>query len=327
MKSFKLIAAAVAAACAVTSAPASEPAAMIYYESSTILPSNFTFSHESQIITYEAIDGFYVATVLGKDFHETRTIYLPLESVMTGSIEEYKNYDGEWVSRDYLYETILHPAELQYENYERGQFQFSNLNLSQTFFNSDEAYEYVMPISKIVTETTEEDQNNDGAPDRITTYYNIHITGCKIMSDNGTTLNTIEFPEEIGGTPSFHLLQFNGERYLLIGYNRRDEDKSYYVTLYYHIPSDGSKLDLVRREESKVRTSQDGKNLIISFDGDCSYDNIEIFDAAGRKALGRNIDSTAKEASVNISDLSQGTYILRATSQSGEKMSCKIAIR
>ena len=200
--------------------------------------------------------------------------------------------------------------------------------LSQTLFNSDDSYEYVMPVMEVISETeTSVDQNGD--PNSIITYYTPYVLGFKIMSENGTTLHSIEFPEQmhhIDGT----LLQLNGKNYLIVsGYilqGGREGDKKF-ADLYYHIPSDGSKLELVRHDERKLQTTQKGKNLIISFDGDSNYDNIEIFDASGRKSLGRNIDRTADEVSVNISDLSQGTYILRATSQSGENMSCKIAIR
>lgn len=251
---------------------------------------------------------------------------MPTESIMTGRISEYKDYNGKWVTYENLSEEIIYPCELSYQN---DQFQYSTLYISQSYFNNDEVYEYIRPITKVIDYTIEEDENHDGTTDRITTYYDRHISGYKIMSDNGTTLQTIELPEEMDGYSSCALLELGDNKYLGVSGRifQEDSDEPRYVTLYYHIPSDGSRLQLVRREESKVKAAQDGKNLIISFDGDCSYDNIELFDAAGRKALGRNIDSTAKEASVNISDLSQGTYILRATSQSGEKMSCKIAIR
>lgn len=325
MKSFKLIATAFAAACAATSSFATAPVATIYSDTNQFLPGILTSNHESQIIHYELIDNFYVGTIYDTDFNNTHTVYMPTESVMYGSIEEIKDTNGEWISNEHLFEYPIHPVFIIYWG---DQIQYGNGKLTQTFFNSDDSYEYIMPIIKVISDTKITSTDQDGNPNRITTDYTRWATGFNIMSENGTTLHTIELPEKMDGYGfGCNLIQLNKKKYLCVyGYTQREGDRKY-AHLYYHIPSDDSKLELVRYDEGNLQTTQNGKNLIISFDGDSNYDNIEIFDASGRKALGRNIDSTANEASVNISDLSQGTYILRATSQSGEKISCKIAIR
>lgn len=84
MKSFKLIAAVVAATCAAATSFATTPVATIYSETSTFLPGDLTSNHESQIIYHELIDGFYVGTIYDTDLNNTHTIYMPTESVIGG---------------------------------------------------------------------------------------------------------------------------------------------------------------------------------------------------------------------------------------------------
>ena len=70
---------------------------------------------------------------------------------------------------------------------------FRTIYLTQTLFNTDEKYEFLMPLYSSTIETGEDDRDGDGVVDFRYTSTNNSIIGFQIVSEDGTVLQTVNF--------------------------------------------------------------------------------------------------------------------------------------
>lgn len=140
-------------------------------------------------------------------------------------------------------------------NSERG-----SAKISQTLFNDDDKYEFILP-EMAVFETTykdwwneNEDWWNETYETTFVTYYEHRVIGYKIVSEDGTILHKIILNEEKDPDMecSAYIMSIGEKNYLVIYYHASEnEDKiieGYEVTRFYEIKKDsnGANIQKVR---------------------------------------------------------------------------------
>jgi hypothetical protein len=115
-------------------------------------------------------------------------------------------------------------VSMELEDFDQSCDDFRKIYLTQTIFNSDDKYEYLMPVFTIKNESNEEDRDGDGEIDLKDTWTNAVMTGIQVVSETGTVIQAINFPN---GFKSYSdskndvdLIKINGKLYISIsGYD------------------------------------------------------------------------------------------------------------
>ena len=131
-------------------------------------------------------------------------------------------YTGDWQvvneGKDKHYSDMI---SLDLEDFDQSCNDFRQIYISQTIFNSDDKYEYLMPVISIVNDSFEEDRDGDGVIDYRGSGTTPKMTGIKVVSESGEVLQTINFPDGFTSSPSKgdDLMKINNKLYLRIGGN------------------------------------------------------------------------------------------------------------
>ena len=108
------------------------------------------------------------------------------------------HYTGEWVDyeSDFRGKSTSTIYWLYYIDYDSGVFSldYDNCTVTQTLFNNDEKYEYVVPFADgSLSSMWTKDRDGDGEVDSYEKYYGEATAGFHIMSEDGTILNTVTY--------------------------------------------------------------------------------------------------------------------------------------
>ncbi len=218
-------------------------------------------------------------------------------------------YSGEWDTVDYTYND--QPNELEtidwYDLQGNSLYDDAELSITQTLFNTDDKYEYVRGIYQQTTDTYEEDRDDDGEVDMITTYYDSEMVGFEIVNTDGDVLQSISTKSPIVDC-NFSLLTINDKCYWVL--------EDYYTSeSYWYALNSGSNTGLTmvqtpfdmrvsptmaRRSQSiTIETSDELKNRVVN-----------IVDASGKSVWRQIIPAGQKSIRVNASKLSKGLNVV-----------------
>lgn len=130
-------------------------------------------------------------------------------------------YTGDWqVVNEGKYKSYSDIISLDLEDFDQSCSDFRQIYISQTIFNSDDKYEYLMPVISIVNDSFEEDRDGDGVIDYRGSGTTPKMTGIKVVSESGEVLQTINFPDGFTSYSSNgDLMKINNKLYLRIGGN------------------------------------------------------------------------------------------------------------
>ena len=139
--------------------------------------------------------------------------------------EHTRGYTGDWQvvneDRGKSYSGII---TMYLKDFDQSCDDFRNIYLTQTVFNSNDKYEYLMPVLATENKSHEEDRDGDGNIDVRDTETSAIWTGIQVVSETGTVIQTINFPNGfksyINSKNDVDLIKINGKLYLSIeGYD------------------------------------------------------------------------------------------------------------
>ena len=152
---------------------------------------------------------------------------------------------------------------------------FRTIYLTQTLFNTDEKYEFLMPLYSSTIETGEDDRDGDGVVDFRYTSTNNSIIGFQIVSEDGTVLQTVNFDGDFtlpdNGKGDVDLLKIHSKLYLCFN--------GYTSCLLYSIDSATSSVRMMTMENlssvpaggynlsGRLTRGEKGVNIIHMSDG------------------------------------------------------------
>lgn len=252
--------------------PLLEPVVGDYGDGFDFIPSVFSYDGKTQLFI-EDEDGF---AILDSDFRKSKTILTNSSSVI-------------WP---------------YYNNPELLAMDETDVPLTQTLFNSDSHYEYMV-------EVRESDL----------------ISGFKIVNDEGRILQAVSYPQGFGDSNYVEVNVWNiNEEYFLI-VNTMSND----MLVYKINRSDsGTPLTYSGKMKSRMavspRAARRSMPVTVSLDGDADYSDVQLVDESGRTVMSMPVNGQTSVV-IETSSLRSGMYIVRATGDSGEHEACKIIIR
>lgn len=212
-----------------------------------------------------------------------------------------------------------------------------SFRLSQTLFNTDNAYEYVMPI--ITTETFEEqemgwdDAKQQEVVVRKITGTTTRVSGLKIVNENGATVNTITFDSNFGvyfTTSGIDMIDLDGNIYLAVEGNlKKSATESVRATIVYSIDAQTNSVRQLSMEEGmriSPTMARRSEMITITLEGNNDQSRqVNIVNATGRTVKRINVPAGQRSVQVNASELSTGLNIVNVSGQ--KTQTCKIIVR
>ena len=250
------------------------------------------------------------------------------------SRETYTDTWGEAVR--YNYKRTYGPIGLR----RTGDIDYKTFYLSQTLFNNDDAYEYLMPVV-----TTEEsgvyyekryDYYKEEDVDAIKVSGTTpRVTGYKIMSDNGSTVATISFDSNFifynSDTPDvIDLNGNNGNIYLAFdGYFQKSADETVRANVVYSIDSKTSAVrQVVMNTGMRVDPTMARRSDVITVSLDGKSDKtrqVQVVNAAGKTLKRISVPAGQNTIRINANELSVGLNVVNVDGDRGS--ATKIIVR
>lgn len=258
----------------------------------------------------------------------------------SGTLKYYgPSLTGAWKedpeeSNKYSFE--IRPLNLYYydmtSSYDDGSFL-----ITQNLFNTDKAYEYVVPICQLVVErTTETDRDGDGEPDQIVTWYGRTYPGFKIMQDNGNVLATIMLDEGYSLNTyesDFTFVHFENKNYIVANVQKAGSDgETEYASIFYAItPGDAASIKAVRTERTGLKATPEfarkNEMVVVDFRGIENAKLLSVVNGNGQTVMQTPVANGQTSYRLNTSNLPAGLYVVKVDNGKRMTESCKIVVR
>lgn len=267
--------------------------------------------------------------------------YIKHGDVITQHYVQYDISYTDWVDKGTTTESYteeLRPLRLENLNLNNNDTRlYMRFYLSQTLFNSDESYEYLVPKYKLV-EGTYSGGTSIVDPSRIeltrstvvSKKASLALCGFQVVSEDGNVLQDLMFDNYLGGS------YVNDPVVLTIGSNtyiafdgRDSEGKS--VTIFYKIDPTTSSIQKVRTVPGGMNLSSTiankGADIQVNFsDNNEKGSEISVFSANGAKVKSLKVPAGQKTATFNVNG-SAGMYLVNRAQNGKANETKKIVIK
>lgn len=221
--------------------------------------------------------------------------------------------------------------------------------VSQTLFNEDEAYEYLIPKFKMVEASTggptmsEDSSTGSGyleEPIELTrktllTKESVALVGFQVIGEKGNVLKDLSFEDYLGGSSIWDaaVVTIGANIYLAFdGHNY--EDNNYEVndaTIFYKIDRTTSSIQKVRTVPGGMNLSSTiankGADIQVNFnDNNEKGSEISVFSVNGAKVKSVKVPAGQKTASFNVNG-SAGMYLVNRAQNGKANETKKIVIK
>lgn len=198
--------------------------------------------------------------------------------------------------------------------------------VSQTLFNSDAAYEWIMPILEAVEVSYSNESEQVSGTE-------VKCTGISAVSENGATVASTKYPTGYFSNhqPDIYLYDLDGTAFLVVSLHKDDNqyDDDYYVV--YELTDGGSSLKMVGTPMSvgvSPRAPRIGENVTVSLGEPAGKDCfVEVVSSTGRTVLRRKMTAGDTSTSINTADFNKGIYIVTVNGQGNAREAAKIIVR
>ena len=157
--------------------------------------------------------------------------------------EELERYESSVYSA--YFKDRVYYADLRYESE-------GSATITQTLFNNDEKYEFILPVMKLFTEEGSYSEYNGTQ----TTYYRNKPIGYKIVSEDGTVLQEI-IVDEVGENDEIDasVIHIGDKIYLIIQTYCGESGKDCEMTYFYEINKNTNSIQKVREMPGAMRVN------------------------------------------------------------------------
>jgi hypothetical protein len=272
---------------------------MSEFHSFAKLPAKYTADSKDKVI------------IANYEYRSTRKTYYTIYDASFTLVKEITADSTEFTD-SYYYPCVMNLYA--FDNFDGG----SNvsgyaINVTQTLFNNDAKYEYLMVVVEEV------DGYSEG-------------TGFKVKSEDGTTVASVKFPEgyvlySLSDNDAY-LLELDGVNYIII--KVEDSDSYDYYNLVYEIDRSSSSVKQVGAP-IKVKVSptivERGEMINVALpEIGANTGAINVVSTSGAVVFNQKVEAGTSQASIDTSSLQRGLYIV--TIDNGKtRESTKIIIR
>ena len=227
------------------------------------------------------------------------------------------------------------------------------LPFSQTFFNNDEAFEYVrfkaeiaeggesnfrsvsddsQSPEKYLFGITDTDRDGDGETDYKRTVFGVHYSGLEVVNVNNQVLYTFPMPDNAEGKPSVELFKSDNSILAQVNYNWHDEQGHYVQTVrFYRIDKSTGGIAKVVKEENHITArpnpASKGTPVIVDVPPSTSVRTIRVNALNGSTIMSLKIEADETQVPVPTENLPSGIYLITLTDKGHTSETCKIIVR
>lgn len=225
------------------------------------------------------------------------------------------------------------------------------LPFSQTFFNDDEAFEYVRFKAEVAeggesnfisgsSPSAEEylfgitatDRDGDGEADYKRTVFGVHYTGLEVVNENNQVIYTFPMPDNAEGKPSVEFFKSDNSILAQVNYNWYDEQGRYVQTVrFYRIDKATGGIAKVVKEENHITARPNpvskGAPVVVDVPASTSERTIRVNALNGSIIMSLKIEADATQVSVPTYNLPSGIYLITLTDKGHTTETCKIIVR
>ena len=178
---------------------------------------------------------------------------------------------------------------------------------TQTLFNDDEAWEYLVPVQEeysTIDGVRVEEATTEGIVLYRTVSKGMKTTAINVVSENGTVLASIPFGEELS-KGYLDVLLLEGTIFFQLGLY---DDNEYYDYLYRY-DKEGGDLDKVAavRRSNRFATLE-GDRLDVNLEDADANGNLLLTNSLGKVLHSEKVQRGKGSASINTSSLPEGIY-------------------
>lgn len=225
------------------------------------------------------------------------------------------------------------------------------LPFSQTFFNDDEAFEYVRFKAEVAeggesnfisgsSPSAEEylfgitatDRDGDGEADYKRTVFGVHYTGLEVVNENNQVIYTFPMPDNAEGKPSVEFFKSDNSILAQVNYNWYDEQGRYVQTVrFYRIDKATGGIAKVVKEENHITARPNpvskGTLVVVDVPASTSERTIRVNALNGSIIMSLKMEADATQVSVPTYNLPSGIYLITLTDKGHTTETCKIIVR
>lgn len=264
-----------------------------------------------------------------------------------------QKYDGEWMTR--IWEEVpisnfctpLCNDVAKLNHWNGGVY----LPFSQTFFNDDDAFEYVRfkaevaegGESSFVSESnpspeeylfgiTESDRDGDGEVDYKRSVFGVHYSGLEVVNEDDEVLYTFPMPDNAEGKPNVTFFKSDDSILAQVDYNRYDDRGNYFNTVrFYRIDKTAGNIAKVIKEENHLSArpnpASKGSPIVVDLPTSSNERTIRVNSLNGSPLMSIKIEADATQISVPTDTLPSGIYLVTLTDNGKTSEACKIIVR
>lgn len=244
----------------------------------------------------------------------------------TERIEDGEITSGDTMGRDY----VIPCLGVGYLNLDEGgsALSFSTATLTQTLFNNDSKFEYILPHFD-GTVFSYEYQGGDYYSGDTIMYrkYHSEATGFDIFNEDGDVVATIRLGDgEYVGAEGVEAYIFKwGENYFFVGSVCRDNWRDVYGYPYskyyfYRIDRQTQKIEQVASVPFSVRPTvmERGQEIIVELDEGANAREIDVVNALGQTVKRVPVAAGQREVRINSAELGSGMNFINTRTPEGQ---------
>lgn len=232
----------------------------------SVVPKMFSFTGKPVLVTENHKSK--VVSIYDDDLNVARTFNVQAqECTERYETQQLNTLTGEWetinTQESSDYGSIY---ELDFEDYDNNTYPDQPFSVTQTLFNNDEKFEYVVPVCKASDEIQNEyDSDGDGVVDHRTLIHRWDTNGFKVVNEDGQTV--LELDDKFGG--ELKIMKLNGNLYLTTseGYFYKIDSKTSSVEKVSSVPASVSVKARYSLDGRRLSRPERGVNVLLREDG------------------------------------------------------------
>lgn len=215
--------------------------------------------------------------------------------------------------------------------------QDNNAHLTQTLFNTDAAYEYLLPVYSVETVAEydgatgyDEVKGKEMVIEKISGTM-LRMSGVKVVDDTGATVATFTFDSNFSlSNSSPDVFDLGGKKYIAFsGYIQKSAGESVSAMVIYSIDSETSAVRQVAMETGmrvNPTIAHRSDMITVSLEGDSNkVRKVRVVNAAGKTVKVVNVPAGQRSIQLHANELSNGLNIVNVEGEAAN--TCKVIVR
>lgn len=303
------------------------------------VPDKFAFNNKGSfyIRNYDEDSRIETITLYNSDIQETAHFDIKSDKLYNYLIRRERQqdaegkYTGEWVeTRENSYDDYEH---ISYYDVSSNSDESFSLYFSQTLFNNDEKYEFIVPVygefEKSKDYSYEYDRDYDGEIDAIYETYDAKRIGFDVVNQDGNVLCSVRptIPDGYKFDEYPTLLIIGGKRYLVT--EAWEYDGSGYEYTFYLIDPNSTSLQQVGQPlTASVFPTMPRNNDVINveLDGNDKPGEIVVTNTKGQTVYKQKVAAGERRVQINSRRLNNGLNII-TVNNGDEKQNFKVIVK